>query len=66
MFCLCVQMLDLAWKLVECVDVRLPPCMQELYNKGLMPLSRAALDSIRKQKTFMQVCKARAAVRSVM
>ncbi|CAE7685517.1 unnamed protein product [Symbiodinium sp. CCMP2456] len=27
---------------------------EELYNKGLMPLSRAALDSIRKQKTFMQ------------
>eukprot|EP00439_Symbiodinium_sp_Y106_P002423 s8231_g1.t1 len=27
---------------------------KELYNKGFMPLSRAALDSIRKQKTFMQ------------
>jgi len=27
---------------------------EELYNKGFMPLSRAALDSIRKQKTFMQ------------
>ena len=33
------------WKLVV---------LKELYNKGMMPLSRAALDSIRKQKTFIQ------------
>ena len=29
--------------------------VQELYNRGLVPLSRDSLDSIRKQKTFIQV-----------
>ena len=33
-------------------------CSEELYNRGYVPLSREALDSIRKQKTFMQAAGA--------